>query len=261
MDILDQYVVRVPEPQNVLDLFDGEWSSRMPVTSGLTTRSGTATLFDDSRIVWAEQQLGPFTGDDILELGPLECGHTYMLHERGAKSIVAIEANSRAFLKCLCVKELLGLNRANLQLGDFVAFLRQNEKKFDVTIASGVLYHMQNPIEVLDMICRSTDKLFVWTHYYDSKAIAASPMNARRFAALETGSYRRFEYEFCRQAYEKVHLNWAGFCGGPSSESVWLSRESIVGFLHAHGFPVVNIGFEQPDHQNGPAFAICARRQ
>src|SRR6185312_14714186 len=146
-------------------------------------------------------------------------------------------------------------------LGDFVAFLRQNEKKFDVTIASGVLYHMQHPIEVLDMICKSTDKLFIWTHYYDANVITANSMNAKRFASVQTGSYQGFQYEFCRQVYEKVHLDWAGFCGGPGRESVWLTRESILGFLRASGFSVVNTGFEQLDHQNGPAFAICARRR
>ena len=94
MNILDQYVTRAPTQQNILDLFDGEWSSMMPTTSGLTTRPGTAALFEDGRIAWAEQQFGGFNARRILELGPLECGHTYMLHERGAESIVSIEANT-----------------------------------------------------------------------------------------------------------------------------------------------------------------------
>ena len=174
MDILDQYVMKPPSAQNVVDLFDGEWSSKLPETFGLATRPGFAHLFEDGRVAWAEQQLGSFADNSVLELGPLECGHTYMLHQRGARSITAIEANSRAFLKCLCVKQLLGLDRANLLLGDFVAFLRENTARFDVLFASGVLYHMQQPMEVLDLMTRASDRLFIWTHYYDQQQIAAN---------------------------------------------------------------------------------------
>jgi hypothetical protein len=259
MDILDQYVIRFPTDQNVVDLFDGEWSSRMPSASGLISRPGTAALFEDSRIDWAEQQLGGFSDRDILELGPLECGHTYMLHRRGAKSITSIEANSRAFLKCLCVKQLFALDRAFLKLGDFVAFLRENKKKFDVTIASGVLYHMQQPIEVLDLMCSSADSLFIWTHYYDANVVTANKTLAKKFAASEVRSYNGFKYECSRQSYEKA-LDWAGFCGGPERESVWLTKDSILNFVQHRGFSAIDIAFDQTTHPNGPAFAICAKR-
>lgn len=85
----------------------------------------------------------------VLELGPLEAGHTYMLEKMGARSIVAVEANSRAYLKCLIVKELFELKRAKFLLGDFVAYLKNNTRHFDLCLASGVLYHMQNPAELL----------------------------------------------------------------------------------------------------------------
>lgn len=35
MDIRDAYLIKKPEKQHVLDLFQGEWSSRMPEDSGL----------------------------------------------------------------------------------------------------------------------------------------------------------------------------------------------------------------------------------
>jgi hypothetical protein len=47
MNILDQYVNKEPSKQNVLDIFSGEWSSVMPIESGLFTKPGTALLFDD----------------------------------------------------------------------------------------------------------------------------------------------------------------------------------------------------------------------
>ncbi len=259
MNILDQYVLRDPSGQNALDLFDGEWSSKMPTSSQFITRPGTVALFEDARIVWAEDKLGKFEDKDILELGPLEGGHTYMMHERGARSIMSIEANSRAFLKCLCIKQLFALSRANFLLGDFMAFLRKRIRKFDVLVASGVLYHMQAPMDFLELICTASDRLFIWTHYYDERHVATNKAIAKKFGRSHVGDHKGFAYVAAQQSYQAA-LDWAGFCGGPETNSTWLSRGSILGFLEARGFQV-SVNFEQIDHPNGPAFAICAIRQ
>src|SRR5581483_9340588 len=54
MDILAHYVMKAPADQNVMDLFDGEWSSKLPEDLGLVTRPGFAKLFEDARVIWAE---------------------------------------------------------------------------------------------------------------------------------------------------------------------------------------------------------------
>lgn len=259
MNILDQYVMRAPSDQNVLDLFDGEWSSKMPAASNLASRPGTAALFDDARIVWAEQQLGSFEGAEILELGPLEGGHTCMMHARGARSIVSIEANSRAFLKCLCVKQIFDLNRARFLLGDFIAFMQESKKRFDFVIASGVLYHMRDPMEVLDQICSASDRVFIWTHYYDEQVVASNKAIAKKFARAHTADHKGFTYRAAQQSYQAA-LDWAGFCGGSEATSTWLARGSILEFFEMKGF-TVSVNFEQTSHPNGPAFALAARKK
>jgi Methyltransferase domain len=259
MDILSQYVVQLPSPQNVVDLFDGEWSSQMPANSGLRSTPGTAAVFADDRISWAETVFGGFAGQDILELGPLEAAHSYMLQKAGARSITSIEANSRAFLKCLCVKELFGLDRVSFKLGDFVSFLEQNKQKFDLVVASGVLYHMTDPVRLLDLIAGAADRIFIWTHYFDKSIIDQNERIVDSFSAIQTASYNGFEYQFASQAYTQV-LGWKGFCGGPENSCKWLTKESIVGFLSKIGFADIREACIQPLHQNGPAFAICAQR-
>jgi len=72
MNILDQYVKTGPNPQNALDIFKGEWSSKWPAPYDDST--GKSALFEDGRIIWAEEQLGGFKDCNILELGPLEGG-------------------------------------------------------------------------------------------------------------------------------------------------------------------------------------------
>src|ERR1700739_2176870 len=123
MSILDSYVLKPPTNQNIIDIFKGEWSSKLPAHYKIITEPGSAALFEDARVVWAEQALGSFKDTTILELGPLEGGHSYMLQNRNARRIISIEANTRSFLKCLCVKEVLKLDKVEFMLGDFMDFL------------------------------------------------------------------------------------------------------------------------------------------
>jgi len=259
MQVLDNYVAGSPTAQNIVDIFDGEWSSRLPEHSGLSSRPGNAQLFSDSRMSWAQATLGDFRDARALELGPLEAGHTYFLHESGASEIIAVEANRRAFLKCLCVKEIFGLHRARFLLGDFLAYLDNSAEKFDVAFASGVLYHMTEPMRLLELLARCSDKLFVWTHYYDDRVICDSAVLSRRFSPVYSDRHHDFTYEYAIHSYAQA-LDWSGFCGGPREYSKWLSRDTILDFLRAHGFSRIDIAFDEPNHPNGPAFAICARR-
>jgi len=172
--ILDYYFKNSPSPQNALDIFKNEWSSKLPGEYA-KYHSGNTASFEDSRIDWAVSEFGGIENKTVLELGPLEGGNTYMLEKHGAKSVLAIEANSRAFLKCLIVKELLDLKKSRFLCGNFVEFLKTNDEKFDCCFATGVLYHMENPSELIYLISKTSDNVFMWTHYYDKKAATTNP--------------------------------------------------------------------------------------
>lgn len=84
---LDYYVLKEPSDQNLLDLFRGEWSSHLPINSDLVAEPGLSNLFEDDRVIWAKEIFGDFINFQILELGPLEGGHTYMFQNFGAKKL------------------------------------------------------------------------------------------------------------------------------------------------------------------------------
>lgn len=256
---LSYYVMEKPENQHVLDIFKGEWSSRLPEGSALETQPGFAQLFDDARVNWAEETFGGFDNWNILELGPLEAGHSYMFQKRGAKKVLAIEANTRAFLKCLCIKEIFNLDRVSFILGDFEKYLETDTAVYDMVFASGVLYHMSNPVSLLEHISRVSDRLFLWTHYYDKEIIRNNKTLRRKFGDLQELVQKGETYHYAQQYY-KSSLDWAGFCGGLNPTSIWLTRESIIKALTNFGFEINAIGFDHPDHQNGPSFAICAQK-
>src|SRR5438105_2197528 len=75
----DRYVREPPSAQCAVDLFKGEWATALPEHLGV--HAGTLTLMEDPRIDWFIQQAGGVDGRRVLELGPLEGAHTYMLEQ------------------------------------------------------------------------------------------------------------------------------------------------------------------------------------
>ncbi len=257
--ILDQYVTTAPSVETAVNIFAGEWSSVFPAPYETLTK-GTAKLFEDPRITWFIEAVGGVEGKTVLELGPLEGGHSYMLEQAGAAQVTAIEANTRAYLKCLVTKELFNLQRVRFLCGDFIEYLRQTDSKTDLCLASGVLYHMVNPVELLALLaqhCQSS--LMIWTHYYDPTIISNSSVHAPKFREKLESEFMGFTHTLHRREYETA-LNWSGFCGGSASYSYWLLKEDILQALQHFGFGNIRINFDTPDHPNGPAFALVADR-
>jgi hypothetical protein len=255
-DVLDSYTTSAPSAQLAIDIFEGEWSSLLPQGYGDT--GGRAELFEDPRIAWAIERVGGVEGRRILELGPLEGGHTTMLERAGA-AVTAVEANARSYLKCLVTKEIMGLTRSTFLRGDFVAYLERDRPTYDMVVASGVLYHMVDPLRLLDLIAGCSDTILLWTHYFDADVIAGTT-SARNFTSepveVERGGRA---YTLHRRDYLEA-LTWGGFSGSGGTWSHWLSRDDLLAYVEALGYTEVDIAFEQVDHPNGPALALVARR-
>lgn len=252
----DAFVHGAPSAQQTVSVFAGEWASKLPLEG---VDSGAVDLFDDVRIKWLIERLGGVEGRNVLELGPLEGGHTTMLSRAGAASVLAIEANKSAFLRCLVVKELLGLRDVRFELGDFDAFLAQSDHRFDLLMASGILYHMVDPLQTLLHMIRMSDNIFVWSHFVDR---AAMPPGDRRWRPMTgevtTRSLGGHELTYHVRSYRGTETN-TGFCGGTMSRSIWLDKDEVLAFFRANGF-VVETAFEEPASPAGPAVCMLARR-
>ena len=250
----DVCIARMPSHQNAVDLFES-WSSIFPARFGVKT--GGIPLFEDWRVSWAIEQLGGVDGRSIFELGPLEAGHTYMLEAAGAASVLAIEGNRNCYLKCLITREVVGLKAATFLLGDFVAFLRANTRTFDIAWCAGVLYHMTDPVELLELIGRAAASVYIWTHYIDEQTLRRTwdnPILAEN--AVEIDGRR---YVYYRRSYGGAQ-HGSAFCGGLYSGAVWMTRADIMQALDAGGFKTVVIHSDDPDHPNGPAISLVARK-
>jgi hypothetical protein len=251
----DACVSHSPTPQSTIDILDG-WVSILPAELGVNT-GGNVPLFNDDRVPWAIDRLGGIEGASVLELGPLEGGHTYMLDRAGPSSITAIEGNKRCYLKCLITKELLGIHSARILCGDFVSYLEENHQRFEVIWASGVLYHMTEPLRLLRLIADHTDRVHIWTHFYPDDYFP-DPLPAP-LISIEDREFEGEKFRYYLRSYMGAESTPA-YCGGVYAGSAWLRRSDILRALEKFGFSKIEIAFESPFTGNGPAFALVAKR-
>lgn len=250
----NKFELRAPSAQNLIDIFSGKWASDFSrIYPGLN--AGTSEVFvTDTRVPLAAQFLGSnarLDGMEILELGPLEAGHSYALEQLGA-NVTAVEANCEAYLKCLIVKELLSLKKTRFLLGDFSLFLAETDQTFDMVFASGVLYHMPDPLKLIELIASRTKKCFVWSHYFDVSHYAG-PQRTPRTIQLGTREYTYYELAY-------PDMDSGTFWGGNKPVASWLGREDMLSAFKAAGFNQVEVIQEHLTHPHGACMSFVAQR-
>ena len=256
-DVLNHYVATMPSHQNAIDSVPG-WVGAMPPATGLV--AGTAHLYADTRVHWLLNEVFSVAGKTVLELGPLEGFHTSILHDHGAASVDAIEANALAFVRCLITKEVLRLDRASFYLGDFNKWLEATDKRYQLILASGVLYHSHDPIHLLELIASKADSVYLWTHYFDETAMPKGDLRRVPFSEkVELRHSHGVDVRLHERSYYKAWRDPA-FCGGIQDRHFWIDRSDIMDLLKAFGFDRIEIADDQPAHVNGPSFSVFAER-
>jgi hypothetical protein len=254
--IHDGYIDATPSAQNAVDIFRDLWVGALP--AHLAVEAGKLDLTTDARIRWLLSRVD-VAGKDVLEFGPMEASHTAMLHAAGVTSVTAIEASKLAFMKCLIVKELLDLPRAHFLHGDFRPWLASDARRWDVVVASGVLYHLSDPVWFLERVAERTDTLFLWTHFFDDNDMPKGDPRRRPITRTRVETWRGHRLELAERNYREAAKQMT-FCGGVHSDHAWLYRDSLMCVLRELGFASVEIAFDDPKHVNGPSACFLARR-
>jgi len=252
----------MPGPQTAVDLFAGQWISEWPSPYENLT-GGTVALFEDDKITWGIDQFGGVKNMRVLELGPLEGGHTFMLDRLGVSEVTAIEANKQAFLRCLVAKEILSIPSARFLCGDFMAYLNDAVDRgahWDLCLASGVLYHQQEPVTLLELATQVSDRIYLWTQFYDANIIERRPDLAAKFSLPVETTAAGFQHSLYRYDYGHSVLGSLRFLGGLKSWATWMTRADILGAIQHFGFEPIGV-VDDTGHPNGPALYLTAERR
>lgn len=250
--IHNTFVAAAPRPQNALDIFKGEWTVAMPKNSGLQAGNFPGDFFHDRRVLSAERAFNGFHGKTILELGPCEGHHTVMIAQRGAELVTAIEANTRAYLKCLIMKEVFNLTNAHFLLGNAVEFMKQTPEQFDILFASGFLYHQAEPDKALAAMSRVSDQIFVQTHYFDAAAIATSYLSGHFDPGRQVNGLTYYPMRY-RNRFAPDYL------GGVAEATNWIGKDDLLRTIRNLGFKVEIVNDEITP--NGPSLWFVATRE
>jgi SAM-dependent methyltransferase len=222
-----------------LQLAPGVWT--LPDTPGFVeTDSRLGAILRLCRAIYGER-LGAVRA---LDLGCLEGGFSAGLALAGA-DVLGVEARQDHFEKCLLARDALALPT--------LAFVREDVKKvtaercgrFDVVLALGILYHLDDPVGWLQQIASLTrGLLFVDTHYApkDEAGLAGVRIGLRqRLSSVERMESHGLEVagqwfgEWPTES-ERDARPWASWS---NPRSLWLTKESLVRAVAHAGFDTV----------------------
>lgn len=251
-----KFILDPPSNANAFRIYSGAWwydFEKMP------DEEIWRHIESDARPRWCAEVFGSLNGKEVMELGPGDGYNTAALEKLGA-NVTSIEGNVDAFLRCLIIKNALGL-KAKFMLGDFTKSLSDGTPP-DLLYACGILYHLRDPVGFLNEAHKVADKLFLWTHYYDSAQINQVEHERVGFASGKTSEreYNGRTFTYYEKEYHLEHVQQAGYIGGLNATCAWMSREDLFGAVALAGFKVLRVVEDPPSPNMVGAVNIFAER-
>lgn len=242
----------MPLPDDVLRrrLAEQQWTAHnIRLTTDIVTRPGEPDFMEtDLRLRAILRALtllyrNRLAGLSVADLGCLEGGFSLALAQRGM-NVLGIEARRKNLEKALLLKDHFGLTNLELLRDDVKNFTRERHAPFDVTLALGILYHLDQPSAWLRQVAEATRGVLVVDSHYapaDEAALALIDPRLRQLGPLkqmaDQGSLYegRWFFEYAAEVDAESQL-WASYS---NRSSFWLTKESLLRSLLRAGFDLV----------------------
>lgn len=184
----------------------------------------------------------------IADLGCLEGGFALALAQRGM-NVTGVEARWKNFEKVKLLKEHFGLRNLSFVLDDVKKFTSELFGTFDVTLALGILYHLDMPGAWLRQVSAATRGLLIVDSHYAPADDASLALIDPRLALSPLEEMKdgkevyegRWFFEYDDKSNREDQL-WASYS---NRSSFWLTKESLLRALMRAGFDLV---LEQHDY-------------
>lgn len=231
-----------PTPQEAVE--PGWWdllpftTHRIELAPGIETASAGVDAFDDVRLdLVIEACGGDLEGRTLVDLGCLEGGFTLAFAALGAERAVGIEARDVSVRRCELARDLLGLANAEFVLGDIKDELASREP-FDVVFATGILYHVSDPADVLASMraaCADDGVALIDTHvaHPTEPSHGCSEMVTRSSGGHDYRGRMFPEYAADGSDGDIEDLLWAAW---GDTDAFWPLEDELVAMIRDAGF-------------------------
>lgn len=188
----------------------------------------------------------------IVDLGCLEGGYSIEFARCG-HDVVGIDAREIHIERANAAKSDLGLRNVEFVVDDVKNLARYG--RFDVVFCCGLLYHLDNPHEFIDLVGQVCDRAFILnTHYaraidplydvdFDSSTEADRIDHSLSELVEHEGLAGRWYHEYDSSAprSEVENHSWAAYS---NSRSFWPTKPALLAACRNAGFDTV---YEQHD--------------
>ena len=235
-------------------LANEEWTSHnIRLSPQITTMPGKPDFMEtDTRLRSILRTLSllyreSFTGLRVADLGCLEGGFALAMAQRGM-DVVGIEARRTNFAKLSLIKDHFELPNLEFRRDDVKNFTRENYGSFDIVLALGILYHLDEPIKWMRQLAAATKGLLIVDSHFAPPLDAGLPLLDKRLPLgplqkLKDGAttYEGRWFADCSDALDREAQVWSSYS---NNRSFWLTKDSLCCGLMQAGFGAV---FEQFD--------------
>jgi hypothetical protein len=125
-------------------------------------------------------------------------------------------------------------------------------------VASGVLYHQAEPLQLLRALAERANMVFLWSHYYQ-EGLDCERIKSREFTRVPGVCLQGFQCDLFRLQYGS-YLRDGRYRGVVDSYAHWMKRDDVLAALRHFGLTEIDIPFEDTLHPFGAHFTVLARR-
>jgi 2-polyprenyl-3-methyl-5-hydroxy-6-metoxy-1,4-benzoquinol methylase len=201
----------------------------------------------------AQQLRGRFKKHRVIDIGCLEGYFSAECALQGA-TVLGVEGKTINVKKCEFIKSVLGIKSLRFVQDDAMNVTKKKYGTFDVVLALGLLYHLDNPFTFLENLSRlSTGFLLLDTHVALREQPASgdwkpdlSPITEFKFRnkTYMGRLYREFDSDA-----SQVSKDLSVTASLENEHSAWLTEDSLVSLLRDVGFEQVS-KFVFPERDN-----------
>jgi 2-polyprenyl-3-methyl-5-hydroxy-6-metoxy-1,4-benzoquinol methylase len=187
---------------------------------------------------------GGFSGKRVLDIGCLE-GYFSLECALGGADALGIDAKEINVKKCQFAKEVLGVDGVQFELDDAMNVTRDRYGSFDVILALGLLYHLDDPFTLLAQLqplCEGFLLLDTLVALKDGPQTIDGwrpALSELREFPYQDKSYRGRLYREYRAGVSEEERALSTTASHKNDLSVWLTEDSLVDLLSDVGFRYV----------------------